>query len=371
MIATLVQFLLGLVILALGGGLLIRGSSRLASELGVSRLFIGLTVVAFGTSAPEAAVSVMAALSGSTDMALGNLVGSNIFNILLILGLAALIIPLSVSSQVVRFDLPFLVTISGLFLLLAYDGSVGFLDGLLLLALLALHIFISYRKGIRAKGPDGRSGVVDPLEAPADFPRRNTPWKGLLLNAIIVVAGLAFLVFGSRWLVASASIAARWLGLSELVIGLTVIAIGTSLPEVATSITAACRGESDIAVGNVVGSNIFNILGVLGFSAVAAPGGVAVSPAVLSFHLPVMVAVAVLCLPIFFTDMAVLRWEGGVLLGYFVLYTMYLLLRATDHHTLHEFTVLVKWVIIPITVLTLVAATIANLLERRGKGGHK
>jgi len=365
----LIQFVLGLVVLAMGGELLIRGSSRLASELGVSRLFIGLTVVAFGTSAPEAAISVIAAFSGSTDLALGNVVGSNIFNVLLILGLAALIVPLSVSNRIVRFDLPFLVAISGLFLFLALDGSLSFADGLLLLALLAFHIYVSYKKAIRAGGADGRLLDAEALKAPPDFPRKATPWKGLLLNTMIVVASLALLVLGSRWLVSSASIAARWFGLSELVIGLTVIAIGSSLPEAATSIIAACRGERDIAVGNVIGSNILNILGVLGVSAVLVPEGLAVPSDVLSFHLPVMVAVAVLCLPIFFTDMAVLRWEGGMLLGYFVLYTTYLLFSATHHHALHEFSIIVKWIIVPITILTLVVTTVGNLRARRGKGG--
>jgi cation:H+ antiporter len=168
--------------------------------------------------------------------------------------------------------------------------------------------------------------------------------------------------------VESVSTLARWLGLSELVIGLTVVAAGTSLPEVATSVMAALRGERDIAVGNVIGSNIFNILGVLGLAATLAPGGVTVSPALLAFDLPVMVAVAVVCLPIFFNGMTVFRWEGGLLLSYFVIYTTYILLRAAEHDALRGFAMVVGWFVVPLTVVTLVAVTVANLTRRARAG---
>ena len=191
------------------------------------------------------------------------------------------------------------------------------------------------------------------------------------MNAVVVVLSLGLLVLGSRWLVESASTLARALGLSELVIGLTVVAAGTSLPEVATSVMAALRGERDIAVGNVIGSNIFNILGVLGFSATLAPGGVSVAPAILSFDLPVMVAVAVVCLPIFFNGMTVFRWEGGLLFGYFVLYTTYILLRAAEHDALHGFVTIVAWGVLPITGLTLVAVIAANLIRSARMGRQR
>jgi cation:H+ antiporter len=169
---------------------------------------------------------------------------------------------------------------------------------------------------------------------------------------------------GSRWLVEAASTMARAIGLSELVIGLTVVAAGTSLPEVATSVMAALRGERDIAVGNVIGSNIFNLLGVLGLSAIMAPAGITVAPAVLAFDLPIMVGVAVICLPIFFNGMTVFRWEGGLLFGYFIIYTTYILLRAAEHDALHGFVAIVTWGILPLTGFTLVAVTIANLIQR-------
>jgi cation:H+ antiporter len=366
--ATVLAFIGGLVALAAGGEILIRSSSRLATDLGVSRLFIGLTVVAFGTSAPEAVVSVVAALEGSSDLAMGNVVGSNIFNVLLILGLSALIIPLAVSTQLVRFDVPVMVGVSLLCLLLGLDGSIGRWDGVLLLALLVGQVILGYRLGLRAQARAPAAGPSQPPLAPEGLPRPPAPWKARSLNILAVIASLALLIVGSRWLVAAATALARWLGLSELVIGLTVVAAGTSLPEIATSVMAALRGERDIAVGNVVGSNIFNVLGVLGLSAVVAPTGVAVSPALLAFDVPVMVAVAVLCLPIFFNGMTVFRWEGGLLLTYFVLYTLYVLFRAVEHDALHGFVAAVTWVILPVTLATLFAVTIMNLVKRARAG---
>jgi cation:H+ antiporter len=362
MALTVLLFVLGLVLLTVGGEFLVRSSSRLASNFGVSRLFIGLTVVAFGTSAPEAVVSVTAALGGSSDLAIGNVVGSNIFNVLFILGLSALIIPLAVSDQLVRFDVPVMFVVSVAFLLLGLDGVVGRWDGFLLLAALLVHVYASYRKALKSGGGTGPSTSTQGLEAPEGLPRPPMRWRGSAINVGVVVASLGLLVVGSRLLVESASSLARALGLSELVIGLTVVAAGTSLPEVATSVMAALRGERDIAVGNVIGSNIFNILGVLGLSAFVAPGGVAVHPSMLSFDLPVMLAVAVICLPVFFNGMTVFRWEGGLLFGYFVLYTSYILLRAAEHDALRGFTAVVTWGVLPVTGLTLVVATVSNLV---------
>jgi cation:H+ antiporter len=254
--------------------------------------------------------------------------------------------------------------------MLGFDGSVGRWDGVILLALLVGHIVLGYRLGLRAQqGARASSESHRPL-APEDLPRHAAPWKARSLNILVVVASLALLVVGSRLLVTSATALARWLGLSDLVIGLTVVAAGTSLPEVATSVVAAIRGERDIAVGNVVGSNIFNVLGVLGLSAVLAPSGVAVSPTLLAFDVPVMVAVAVLCLPIFWSGMTVFRWEGGLLLTYFVLYTAYILLRATEHDVLRGFAAAITWVVLPVTIATLLAVTVTNLIKR-GRVGAK
>jgi cation:H+ antiporter len=364
MAITVVLLVLGLVLLTVGGEFLVRSSSRLASNLGVSRLFIGLTVVAFGTSAPEAVVSVTAALRGASDLALGNVVGSCIFNVLFILGLSAIIVPLAVSSQLVRFEIPLLVAVSVMCFLLGLDGVVGRWDGALLLAVLVIHVTVSYHKG-RRSGEDAVSSTEKGgPEALEGVPRPPSRWKGSVVNAVVLVVSLGLLVLGSRWLVESASTLARAIGLSEIFIGLTVVAVGTSLPEVATSVMAAARGQRDIAVGNVIGSSIFNILGVLGLSATVAPSGVSVAPAILAFDLPVMVAVAVLCLPIFFNGMTVFRWEGGLLFGYFVLYMAYILLRSLEHIALRDLATIVTWGVLPITGLTLVAVTVANLIGR-------
>jgi cation:H+ antiporter len=181
----------------------------------------------------------------------------------------------------------------------------------------------------------------------------NRSWKNWLLNALLVFAGLALLLIGSNWLVEGAVALARALGVSELILGLTVIAVGTSLPELATSIIAGLRGARDIAVGNIIGSNIFNILAGLGLAALIAPSGVQVSQAALRFDIPVMIAAAVACLPIFYIGHRISRWEGGLFFGYYIAYTTYLILTAKRHHTASQFRVVMLWFVIPLTVVTL------------------
>lgn len=363
MFLQLFLFIAGLAFLSVGGELLVRGATGLATRLGVSRLFIGLTVVAFGTSAPEAVVGGMASVSGAGDLALGNVVGSNIFNVLAILGLAALVLPLSVSAQVVRVDLPILVGVSILTWVLARDGVLGRGDGVLLLALMVANTALGFWLGRRQARHDAVLLEVLPRGAasPPDENRRTgTSW-----NVGKVVVALALLVVGSRWLVTSATGFARWVGLSDLVIGLTVVAVGTSLPEVATSLAAALRGERDIAVGNVLGSNLFNLLGVLGLSAVLAPAGLPVAPAALAGDLPVMVGVAALCLPIFLNGMTVFRWEGALFLSYFALYTTWTVLRAQESHALVDFSGIVGFWVIPATVVGVLVVLVSNRWRAR------
>jgi len=298
---TLVLFIIGLVGLIIGAELLVRGASRLAIGFGISPLVVGLTVVAFGTSSPELAVSTGSALSGQADIALGNVVGSNIFNVLFILGLSASIGTLVVAQQLIRLDVPLMIGVAILPLLLGLDGKIGRLDGLLLFAGIVAYIVFAIRqsrketKEIEAEYDHefGQGGGMGPRQA--------------VIQIALVIAGLALLVVGARWLVNGAVALARSLGLSELIIGLTIIAAGTSLPEVATSVIASLRGERDIAVGNVVGSNIFNILAVLGLTAAVAPEGVTVPVAALRFDIPFMIAVSVACLPIFFTGYRIAR----------------------------------------------------------------
>ena len=345
--STLALFVVGGALLVGGAELLVRGASRLAVAAGVSPLVVGLTVVAFGTSSPELAVTVGSAYAGRADVALGNVVGSNIFNVLFILGLSALIAPLAVAQRLVRLDVPLMIAVSALPLLLGLDGRVGRADGFLLFAgIVAYTVFL-----IRQGRGEAASAKARKKKAVGGDSRG---WVRWFPNAALVVTGLVLLVIGAQWLVDAAVATAASLGVSELVIGLTIVAAGTSLPEVATSVLAALRGERDIAVGNVVGSNLFNILAVLGLGSMIAPEGVSVSPGALSFDMPVMIAVAVAALPIFFTGHAISRWEGAVFLAYYVAYTTYLILDAADHAALTTFRDAVVRFALPLTVLTLV-----------------
>ncbi len=340
---TLLLFLAGFVLLVIGAEFLVRGASRLARAAGISPLVVGLTVVALGTSSPELAVSIGAAMRGQADLAIGNVVGSNIFNVLLILGLAASITPLLVQRRLVQLDVPVMIAASLLPLLFGWNGRISRLEGALFVAGAVGYTAWLVLASRRERGGDARDEVQEPGSGAA----------GLALQGLLIVAGLALLVLGSRWLVGGAVAIARWMGLSELIIGLTILAAGTSLPEVAASVVAAIRGERDIAVGNVVGSNILNILTVLGASAVVAPGGIAVAPSALAFDIPVMIGVAVACLPVFFTGHLIARWEGTLFLGYYLAYTAYLFLDAVEHDHLETFGLVVGWFVLPLTVVTL------------------
>lgn len=340
-------FVAGLVLLIAGAEALVRGASSLAAMLGISPLVIGLTVVAFGTSSPELAVSFNAALSDQASIAVGNVVGSNIFNVLFILGLSALVVPLTVAQQLVRLDVPLMIGLSVLVLLFSLDEHVSRTEGLLLVAGLIVYLcFLIYQS--RRERAEGRGGYTTE-SGQEERVRHSAFW-----NVVLVLGGLALLVLGSRWLVDSAVSFAQYMGVSELVVGLTIVAAGTSLPEVVTSTIAAVRGECDIAVGNVVGSNIFNIMGALGLASLAAPAGIDVSSSVVSFDIPVMIVVAFACLPIFFTGGVISRLEGVLFLGYYVAYTLYLVFAATHHEALPGFSAVLLYFAVPLTVLTLV-----------------
>lgn len=356
---TILLLIAGLALLIIGAEILVRGASRLAAAFGISPLVIGLTVVAFGTSSPELAVSVQSALAGQADIALGNVVGSNIFNILFILGISALIIPLVVAQQLVRLDVPIMIGVSVLVYLFGLNGQISRLEGLLLFAgIVAYTGFL-----IRQSRKETKEVQEEYAQEFGDGKPRGA--GQYLLNLVLVVAGLALLVLGARWLVDSAVSLAQALGLSELIIGLTIVAAGTSMPEVATSIVAAIRGERDIAVGNVVGSNIFNLLAVLGLTSLVAPDGVPVPAAALAFDLPVMTAVAVACLPVFFTGFRIARWEGALFLGYYAAYVLYLILDATQHDALPLFSNVMLLFVVPLTVLTLVVLVVRQRRARR------
>jgi len=286
---TALSFVAGLIALTVGAEMLVRGASRIASSLGISPLVVGLTVVALGTSSPELAVGVGAAWVGQGDIAVGNVVGSNIFNILFILGLSALVVPLTVAQQLVRFDVPLLIGSSSLLPVLALDGVISRVDGVLLFAGVVVYSSFLVWQARKERNPQ----II--AEYAAAYP--GAAVRHWFINLALILSGLVLLVFGANWLVDAAVIFARHLGVSELVIGLTVVAAGTSLPEVAASVVAALRGERDIAVGNAIGSSLYNILLVLGTTALVAPMGVAVAQSVQNFDLPVMIAVSVACLP--------------------------------------------------------------------------
>jgi cation:H+ antiporter len=324
----------GLAALVVGADMLVRGASRLAAAAGISPLVIGLTVVAFGTSSPEMAVSTTAALRGQPDLALGNVVGSNILNVLLILGLSAVIVPLVVSKQLLRLDVPVMIGASLAALGLAGNGLIGRLEGFALILSLIAYVAVLLRFEKKSR----------PLSSPDSPPHRGG--RSWLLDIVLVVGGLFLLVLGPRWLLAAAIEVARAAGLSELIIGLTLVALGTSLPELASSVVAALRGERDIAVGNVVGSNI---LGVLGASAALAPNGISVTPPALGFDLPVMLAVAFVCLPVFFTGWTISRLEGAILLAYYAAYNAFLILDSNHHDSLPVLSALLVAVALPLT----------------------
>lgn len=343
-------FAAGLVGLVLGATLLVRGASKLALSFGISPLVVGLTIVAFGTSAPEVAVSVGAVLDGRTDIAVGNVVGSNIFNVLFILGVSALITPLAVNAQLIRQEVPIMLGASLLLLALGLDGGIGLWDAALLASLMAAYTIFLIVQSRRA------SAQLAGFEQRAR-PAASGSWDGRLpAQLLLIAAGLGFLVLGSDALVGAAVNFAKALGVSDVVIGLTIVAAGTSMPEVATSITAAIKGERDIAVGNVVGSNTFNILGCLGISGLAAgSAGLPLTPSLLAFDIWVMLAVALACLPVFVTGREIARWEGAVFVGYYMAYVTYLILAAQQHAALPVLSNVMLGFVVPLTVVTLIA----------------
>mgnify|MGYP000754114509 CR=1 FL=1 len=347
-------FAAGLVGLVLGASLLVRGASKLALSFGISPLVVGLTIVAFGTSAPEVAVSVGAVLDGNADIATGNVVGSNIFNVLFILGVSALITPLVVNVQLIRQEVPIMVGASLLLLALGLDGKLSFLDSAVLFALLlAYTTFLVVQS--RRESAAAQANISEDIVSAAPG-----AWDAKLpAQLLLIAAGLAALVLGSDALVTASVAFAKQMGVSDLVIGLTIVAAGTSMPEVATSITAAIKGERDIAVGNVVGSNTFNILGCLGLSGmVGGDMGLAMSPSLLAFDVWVMIAVALACLPVFTSGREIARWEGGVFLAYYAAYVTYLILAAQEHAALATFSTAMLSFVVPITVITLVVVII-------------
>ncbi len=348
----------GLVLLVIGADLLVKGAARLAANFGVPALVIGLTVVAFGTSAPELAVSVKAAFSGQAELAIANAVGSNIFNVLFILGVAAVVSPLIISKQLIRQDVPIMVVVSIVAMVMTLNGNINKWEaGILALGLLAYTAFLFFQG--KKKGADvSDEEVEEMLKVPVPA------WK----NILMVVGGLALLVWGARWLVQSAvEIATAW-GVNEAVIGLTIVAAGTSLPEVVTSVVATLKGQRDIAVGNVVGSNIFNILCVLGLSGLVSPTPLLAGEQLATIDIPVMVGVAVLCVPLFFIGAILHRIEGLLFLALYVAYVWYLVAMALSQPYLSTLQNGILYGLLPVVVLYVVIAFIHDIRQRRARG---
>jgi cation:H+ antiporter len=342
----LLTFFAGLAALVIGAEFLVRGASRLALSMGISPLVVGLTVVAMGTSAPEMAVSVDAALSGSVDVAVGNVVGSNIFNVLFILGVSALIVPLAVHAQIVRQEVPIMIAATLLFIVMALDGRISFGEAVVLLAaLLAYTAFLIVQS--RRASRETLDEFASEIPPPASWDKH---WS---VQILAVLGGLALLILGADLLVGAATSFARAMGVSDLVIGLTIVAAGTSLPEVAASLMAALRGERDIAVGNVVGSNIFNLLGCLGFAGVVAPDGLVVAVELLRIDIWILLAAMLACIPVFAYRHEIRRWQGALLLVSYISYTTWLVLHTQQHPWLAQFLAFAVFGFVPAALLLL------------------
>lgn len=371
---------IGLVLLVVGADGLVKGAARLAASIGIPSLVIGLTVVAFGTSAPELAVSIRSALAGQSEMAIANVVGSNIFNVLFILGLAAIITPLAISRQLIRQDVPLMVLASMLVFYMIRDGVLSRLDaGILVVLLLAYTVFL-FVQGKRTEATERVSGANNSVapnvsgaalsdvasteqddEVDALIRGTHPTWQNLLW----IIGGLACLVAGANLLVNSAVNIARAFAVSEAVIGLTIVAVGTSLPEVMTSIVASIKGQRDIAVGNVVGSNIFNLLAVLGVSGVLSSNGLAGNEQLVQQDFPVMLAVALLCVPLFFTGAILSRIEGALFFILYLAYTLFLIGGALHAPWLASVQGIIVYALIPLTVVVVIGSLVKDRYDKR------
>ena len=312
MLISVAYILVALVLLYFGANWLVKGSSSLALAAGVSPLVAGLTVVAFGTSSPELVVSIQTALAGKGNIAIGNVVGSNLFNICIILGISAVISPLKIKLQLLKIDIPILIFTTIGFMLLFMDRHISRWEGIILLSGIIIYTIVNIYIARREKNDQ----VIE------EFNQSVVPFKTKWYwSAGMVIAGIGILVAGSEFLVKGAVDIARSLGVGETIIGITIIAAGTSLPELASSVVATIRKEYDIAIGNIVGSNIFNILGILGISAVLKPlSAISIS----NIDLFVMLGVTLLLLPFFRTHYTLKRDEGIFMIGMYLIYLYYL-----------------------------------------------
>ena len=371
---SVLQILFGFALLLFGGELLVRGASRLACAAGIPPLIVGLTIVAFCTSAPELAVSSYSAFQGQADLAIGNVVGSCICNILCVLGIAAILTPLMIDAKLIRWETPLLVAISAIFYLFARDGYLERWQGALMFLGLIAYIAWTVVQARREKASVQRE-LESVLREATDLTEEEESElrepRSLGIAFALLLVGLGLLMLGSNQLVAGAVRIAEQLGVSELMIGLTILAIGTSLPEIAISVIAASKGKVDLAVGNVIGSNIFNILGVLGLTAIFAPQGVPVTSQAINFDIPLIVFLPLLCLPIFLTGMRITRREGILFLGGYVAYLLCLIVTARSPEWGGRFRLLVFGIGGPIVLVASFTLAYLDWKQRRAMSDNE
>lgn len=324
--AAVLLFLIGLALLVVGAEQVVRGASRTATMLGISPMVIGLTIVAIGTSTPELAVGIVAGSRGEGVLAVGNIAGTNVVNLLFILGLSALLRPLPLQLQVFKLELPTIVFAAALMTLLAWDGTLSRLDGLVmflpgLMYTVAL-ILVTRKASRRAKKEFQQE--YGPHTASPTRPK----WRGQVRYAVLLVVGVTLTVLGAECLVRGAVAIAQALGVSATLIGLTIVAIGTSAPELVTTIVSTLRDDRDVAIGNLLGSSIYNILVILSIACMVTPGGLPVEPQLLWFDIPLMAGVALGAVPVFVTGKRVSRLEGGAGVALYFAYLLWLVFRA-------------------------------------------
>ena len=376
----IITFAVGVAGLLVAANLVVSGASQVGIRFGLSPAVVGLTIVAAGTSAPELAVVGQSVADDDTELAVGSIIGSNVANILLVLGLVAALRSVRVESRVIRIDVPIMIGASFLFLLFALDTTIERPEAAVLLAGI-IGFTVWTIRSTRANGPtpdapDGPPGDDAPPDddgegdgdgvgseiggdgAPHTSPR---PIPYLVVQLLLGIAGLAF---AARLVVSGASNIAATLGIPELIVGLTIVAIGTSAPEIITTVVAALRGQADLAVGNAFGSNIYNILFVLGTVGVFAPDGIAVSEEALALDLPVMLAAAVACIPVLAADNVLNRWEGLLFLGYYAAYLAFLALDAAEHDATDDFARYMGGIVIPLTVITIATVVYRQVRAR-------
>lgn len=325
MLLQIVYIVIGVVLVLWGADRLTDGAVGIATRLNIPQIVIGLTIVAMGTSMPEFCVSLVSALKGTADLAVGNVVGSNVFNALLIVGVTALVAPMTILRQTVRKDIPFALVASMLLVLMCLDGTLSRIDALVLLALFGFFMYVTLQAGLSAKKADKQDASDEPSQAASDEPAEAQAPMSWLRASLFIIIGLGCLIGGSNLFVGGATAVATELGISDAVVGLTVVAMGTSLPELATSVVAARKGNSGIAIGNALGSNVFNILLILGLTGAITP---LTLQGITTLDLTMLVVSMMLLWLFSFTKLTIERWEGALLTTIFVAYLTYLVMVA-------------------------------------------